>query len=158
VGTSAGLSCAADYSGYFRNFSVDDGLPGNIISAIYEDESGYLWVTTSEGLSRIDIEISKAPVPRVRLDSLEVSFWNFGMNDGLADVSFKRSSVAKLRSGEVLFGGTFGISSFFPDSVVTNSFIPPVVFTDLKVHNRSVRPKKGSKSWKSMYLWLKGLS
>jgi ligand-binding sensor domain-containing protein len=107
VGTTSGLSCAIDFSGYFRNFTVDDGLPGNIISAIYEDNAGYLWVTTNQGVSRLEIELSDYSLnPLRKLESLNVSFWNFTDSDGMIDISFKRSSVARLSNGEVLFGGT----------------------------------------------------
>src|SRR5687768_12277643 len=37
-----------------RQLSVADGLPSNRINGIAEDRSGYLWIATSDGLSRYD--------------------------------------------------------------------------------------------------------
>jgi ligand-binding sensor domain-containing protein len=36
------------------HFSTDDGLTSNAISGIYQDDYGYLWVATWNGLSRFD--------------------------------------------------------------------------------------------------------
>ena len=38
----------------FRNFTTHDGLPGNFILAIEEDDSGSLWIGTNNGLSRFN--------------------------------------------------------------------------------------------------------
>jgi ligand-binding sensor domain-containing protein len=146
VGTTAGLSCAIDNSGYFNTYTVENGLPGNIISAMYEDNAGYIWVSTNQGVSRLEITLPEySQNPLAKLDSIDVSFWNFTESDGMIDASFKRGSVARLSNGEVLFGSTYGISSFFPDSIKSNSFIPPIQFTDLKIHNKSVKPVSGCK-------------
>ncbi|MEZ5465642.1 MAG: ATP-binding protein [Lysobacteraceae bacterium] len=38
----------------FRQFTVADGLPGNDVVALAEDQDGYLWVATNDGLGRFD--------------------------------------------------------------------------------------------------------
>lgn len=38
----------------FRNFSVADGLPSGTVRAILQDDKGYLWFGTKNGLSRFD--------------------------------------------------------------------------------------------------------
>lgn len=38
----------------FDIFSQEDGLPNNLIQCIYQDKKGWLWVGTSQGLSRFD--------------------------------------------------------------------------------------------------------
>src|SRR5262245_45597135 len=37
-----------------RQFTVADGLPSNRINAVAEDQNGYLWIATSDGLARYD--------------------------------------------------------------------------------------------------------
>lgn len=39
---------------FFKNFSVDQGLPSNEVYRILEDTSGYLWITTDRGIVRYD--------------------------------------------------------------------------------------------------------
>ena len=42
---------------------------------------------------------------------------------------FSRYSVYKTRKGELLFGGTYGFNSFYPDSIHHSDVIPPVFIT-----------------------------
>lgn len=37
-----------------RNYTSADGLAGNFVNQILEDSRGFLWLATSEGLSRFD--------------------------------------------------------------------------------------------------------
>lgn len=61
-------------SQYVReNWTVDQGLPQNTVADIYQDEKGYLWLATQEGLARFDgvsfkvFTISNTPVLRSQL-------------------------------------------------------------------------------------------
>jgi signal transduction histidine kinase/CheY-like chemotaxis protein len=51
-------ACHAAWSGPAiprpRQLTVADGLPSNSINGIAEDQSGYLWIATSDGLARYD--------------------------------------------------------------------------------------------------------
>ena len=38
----------------FDIFSQEDGLPNNYIQCIYQDKKGWMWIGTSQGLSRFD--------------------------------------------------------------------------------------------------------
>jgi serine phosphatase RsbU (regulator of sigma subunit) len=58
--------------------------------------------------------------------------------DGLQGNEFSQNSNAKLKNGEMVFGGLNGINIFHPDSLKSNPFIPPVVFTDFQIFNKSV--------------------
>lgn len=140
VGTSAGLSITTDLSGKFRNFTIEEGLPGNIISSILEDESGNIWVSTNEGISKIEVSLRNGENSSREVYNYQIEFLNYGADDGLLDQSFRMGSCLKLTSGEVLFGGNFGVSSFFPDSIRMMDFPPMLAFTDLKVMNTSVMP------------------
>ncbi|MEK9629643.1 MAG: two-component regulator propeller domain-containing protein [Nitrospinota bacterium] len=55
VGTwGGGLSLLDTKNFTFRNFTTEEGLPGNFILSIEEDLSGNLWIGTNNGLSRFD--------------------------------------------------------------------------------------------------------
>lgn len=53
----------------YKQFTVDNGLPSNETYHIVQDSIGYLWIATSNGISRFD----------------GYSFKNFGLNDGLVE-------------------------------------------------------------------------
>ena len=56
---------------------------------------------------------------------------------GWSSPAAPRSSSA---TGEVFLGGSHGLSSFYPDEIRQNPVPPPIVFTELTVLNRTVRP------------------
>ena len=70
----------------FERFGTEDGLASSQIYEIDQDEHGYLWLATAEGLSRFD----------------GVEFRNFGVASGLLDqriLSMKRDSKGRLWVG-----------------------------------------------------------
>ena len=40
--------------GIVKTYNQQDGLPGNLITNIYQDKYGYLWIATTGGNSRYD--------------------------------------------------------------------------------------------------------
>lgn len=39
---------------YFRHYNIEDGVSSNNISSIIQDEKGYIWIGTDNGLNRFD--------------------------------------------------------------------------------------------------------
>ncbi len=148
VGTSAGLSVAVDYSGKFRNFTIDDGLSGNSVSSVFEDSKGHIWVATNEGVSKLVIHSDGKKVDFDNLNDLEITFINYDVRDGLLDMNFRLGSFCQFDNGEVFLGGVYGISSFFPDSINVNPYEPPVVLTGLKIMNTNFIANPASKTLK----------
>ena len=55
IGTwGGGLSLLDTKNFTFRNFTTQEGLPGNFILALEEDKAGKLWIGTNNGLSLFD--------------------------------------------------------------------------------------------------------
>ena len=38
----------------YRSYTVADGLSNSTVKAIYQDEMGYIWLGTKDGLNRLD--------------------------------------------------------------------------------------------------------
>ncbi|MEZ4775919.1 MAG: two-component regulator propeller domain-containing protein [Bacteroidia bacterium] len=125
VGTyGGGLVSLNRRTGEEIHFTMKDGLPGNIIMGILEDDTGTLWLSTNNGISRFH--------------PLEKKFNNYSLADGLQNLEFNFNAYLKTRSGEMLFGGANGFTLFHPGQITPNPYIPPVVFTDLHVFNQYV--------------------
>jgi|GEM_PF-1113340 len=123
IGTPCGLNKFDPKTGRFTHYRLKDGLPNEMINAILEDDHGNLWLSTNFGLSKFNPQNS--------------TFKNYQLKDGLQNSEFNRGACLKSRSGEMFFGGLNGFNRFFPDRIRDNSFIPPVIITDLKIFDRS---------------------
>ena len=118
VATSGGGLNRLDRSeGTFQRYTDKVGLPSNIVQAILEDAQGYLWLSTSNGLSRFD--------PR------EGTFRNYDTGDGLQDGEFLYGAYYHSADGKMYFGGVNGFNAFYPEEIRDQPYVPPVVLTSL---------------------------
>ncbi len=109
----------------FKHFYKKDGLPSNTLWGILEDNNGFLWVSTNNGLSRFN--------PNTR------TFHNYYKSDGIQDNIFRRGACFKAEDGELIFGGINGITTFYPDIINNNPYLPQVVITNFFLANRLVK-------------------
>lgn len=107
----------------FSAFTIEDGLPSNVIYSILPDPSGNLWVSTNGGLCRFN--------------PASLEFRNYDYSDGLPGSEFNQGAACLLRDGRMAFGGTDGLTIFSPDSIRDNQHIPPIVITSFKIFDKS---------------------
>ncbi|MFH0736879.1 MAG: two-component regulator propeller domain-containing protein [bacterium] len=96
------------------------GLAGNTIYGILEDNGGVLWISTNNGLSRYDKELG--------------IFTNFTKVDGLQGNDFEQGYF-KLQDGRLIFGGLNGFNLFDPAEIIINRNKPNIMLTSFKVFN-----------------------
>lgn len=114
-----GLSRLDEKSGKFKNYTTADGFPEVLFTSLLEDDQGNLWMGTgSSGLVRFD----------PKTESVKV----FTEADGLQGNQFWGDSQMKTKDGQLWFGGATGANSFYPNQVVDNPYVPPIVLTSLK--------------------------
>ena len=111
LGTLDGLYRYNRENETFTQYTVNQGLPSGVIQCILDDRSGKLWLSTRKGISRFD--------PR------NGTFRNYDVYDGLQGNDFAINSCYEDgHSGEMLFGGSNGITAFFPDDIRDNPTCP----------------------------------
>lgn len=130
IATGAGLDRFDPRTGKFQHYTVENGLPNNVVYAIGEDRGGALWISSNRGLTRF--------YPRTNV------FRNYTSGDGLQGEEFNQLAVCQSSSGELLFGGINGITAFHPDKLMDNPYVPPVVLTELQLFTQPVRFGKDS--------------
>lgn len=108
----------------FRLYTNLGGLSNEFIKGITEDEQGYLWIATSNGLTRFNPDT--------------YAFKKYNTGDGLQGLEFESNAFLKTRNGEMFFGGISGFNCFYPGSIRANPFIPPVYITGFQLSNRKV--------------------
>ncbi|MCP4158278.1 MAG: response regulator [bacterium] len=128
VGTNSGLNKFSRENNSFRVFREKEGLPNDAIYGILQDKAGNLWISTNRGLSKFN--------PAAE------SFRNVTVDDGLQSNEFNEGAYFQNPEGEMFFGGINGFNAFFPEKIESNTYIPPVVFTDFLLLNKSV-PLRG---------------
>lgn len=114
-------------------YRQQDGLPNDHVYGILEDDSGFLWLSTNNGISRFDPNF----IP-VDGQNFTDAFTNFSKKDGLGSNEFNTNGFYKNRKGELFFGGVDGLTYFHPDSLLENQITPPIVLTDFKLFNQSM--------------------
>lgn len=130
AGTSEGLVCLNKDRLTPVLFTTADGLPSDIICGLAEDEKKNIWISTHQGISK--------------LNPPEKKFINYYAGDGLQGNEFTRTAVFKDKRGKIFFGGTNGVTAFYPQDITEIKKEMNVLITGFHVANRPV--KKGDKS------------
>ncbi len=104
-------------------FSKQDGLISNIINCILPDDNDRYWLSTSKGISTINLKNNKIV--------------NYGLTDGLPVLSFTRGNGIRLDDGQLIFGGYEGYVKFDPNKIVQQEIPVTLKFLDFKVSNIS---------------------
>jgi len=110
----------------FQLFKNNAGLSSEFIKGILEDKNGHLWISTTNGLTRLDPESGR--------------YKKFNVSDGLQGPEFEANATLLSRNGEMFFGGINGFNTFYPERIRVNSYHPPVVLVDFQIFNKKVTP------------------
>ncbi len=113
IGTTSGINKYDKISGTFQYFTKKHGLPNETIYELIMDNSGELWFSSNRGIGYLD---TKTEIVK-----------SFDKGDGLQGLEYNNGASYKSKSGEIFFGGSDGLNSFYPDSLVENNNIPRVV-------------------------------
>lgn len=127
IGTREGLwvVCRRDWT--MSRYDVHDGMPGNWVFGIEEDDAGQLWVSTGRGLWCMDPATDACKTYTAR--------------DGLPSDQFTEYASCRMRDGEMWFGGIGGIVTFRPEQFKTGTSTPAPIITGLYVDGEKIRPK-----------------
>ncbi len=120
-----GIALFSKEKGVMRYYNEKNGLANNQTLVILEDNEHYLWISTTNGLSKFDPEKER--------------FHNFSTKNGFQNDQFTYGAGFKLPTGEMMFGGISGFNIFDPAKIKAGNYSAPIVFTDLKILNKSVR-------------------
>ncbi len=115
IGTASGLNRYDPREDRFEYIGDPVELSELRIYSILEDNEGSLWLSSDRGLFRYHPDLG--------------TIARYGLSDGLPNDEFYPRSGFKDPSGRIYLGGTSGITSFHPDSILYNSHIPPLSFT-----------------------------
>jgi signal transduction histidine kinase/DNA-binding response OmpR family regulator/ligand-binding sensor domain-containing protein len=126
VGTKGnGLDRLDKQTGSVDHITEKQGLPNKVVYGILADEFRNLWLSTNRGLAQFNPKTNQ--------------FRNFTKADGLQDDEFNTGSFFKSQSGELMFGGIHGLTTFrAADMVRASGPATRAHLIGLKVNNETV--------------------
>ncbi|MBO3099159.1 hybrid sensor histidine kinase/response regulator transcription factor [Gelidibacter pelagius] len=129
VGTNGdGLVVFDIKNGEYYQYTMEDGLPNNVIYAILPDSENNLWLSSNRGITMIE------PPENLKHKPVIVNYNNY---DGLA-TEFNTGAYFKAKNNSLYFGGLEGFYWFNPAEIQENKVIPKTVLTNFEVFNRSL--------------------
>ncbi|GAB2559669.1 two-component regulator propeller domain-containing protein [Spirosoma areae] len=139
-------------------------LPSEGATGFAEDASGHIWISTDDGLARLDERTGRFKTFTTRDglptndmaallavgDTLWVStsrgiacvntrrlrLTNFDEADGLPTAEFESNSAVRDASGRIYFGAMRGLVYVQPNRIQMNRFVPPVFLTSFRVNDQ----------------------
>ena len=115
------------YEYSITNFTIEDGLPSNVVYGILGDPEGNLWLSTNNGISKFDPKLN--------------DFRNYNIEDGLQSNQFFWGAAHSTKDGEFFFGGINGLNSFNPTQLLENKNIPPLFITKCTIESLDGKDK-----------------
>ena len=106
-----------------------------IVSCILNDGQGSIWVTTNLEVYRISM--SK--------DNNDINVEIYTIEDGLQGHVFNRNACCLGTEGRIFLGGVHGINILNRKEMPSSNVVSPVVITDFKIYNESVRNMDASR-------------
>ena len=130
IGTGEGLIVCDRNRSAATVYSVSDGLSNNVVYSILEAVDGSLWISTANGLNRLD--------PKAE------DIFNYYSYDGLQGNEYHPGAAFEDADGRLFFGGTGGLSTFYPQLVNQKPHpLPPLYFSRLTVQNQETEYQAG---------------
>ncbi len=123
-GISVLLEPGLDQNFRFRRIGLAQGLPNNMVNSALTDDKQQIWVSTDDGLALID-PTSFAVLP-------------LRFPDGVIISTYWINSGTKTPSGELLFGGSGGMTLVAPDRFKPFNYRPPLVLSLLEVGGKEI--------------------
>ncbi|MDT3741021.1 MAG: two-component regulator propeller domain-containing protein [Candidatus Kapabacteria bacterium] len=112
-----GISKYNPKSDNFTSLTSAYGLPDDGISSMVCDNDNNLWLGSMNGLIKYNQKNGK--------------FIRYSENDGFQSDEYSFNSAAITRDGNLVFGGSNGISVFSPNDLKINKYIPDIVISKL---------------------------
>ena len=112
----------------FANQAGPGGIPAQVVYGIESDREDRLWLSTNNGLARLDPNTHSVK-------------W-FHQVHGLQDEEFNFNAHYQGADGTLFFGGNNGFNAFSPDLITPAAPAPRVVLTTASKLNRVIAPQE----------------
>ena len=133
IGTREGLNILNTVKDELSHLTEKEGLCNNSICGITEDLSHNIWVSTSNGISRVVIQRNYED------GSFNYGLYNYSIYDGLQSNEFNMGAILTKTNGEVLFGGLYGVNWIRHSAKDNQESLPRVMLTQLFIGEEEIQ-------------------
>ena len=106
----------------YQSYTTRNILVSDLVLSMIEDETKQLWVIYENGLSKFDAQ-------NETLDNYDRVFLKY-------DFSFTEALPTFNANNELILGTDRGFLEIVPDKLKKSEYVPPIIFTDLKVNGK----------------------
>ena len=132
VGTREGVNVLNQEDDQLDYLTEKQGLCNNNVCGIAEDKNQNMWITTSNGVSRIVVQRDHVT------GTYNYGLYNYNNSDGLLSNEFNHGSIFKKEDGTVIFGGLYGVNWVRPKTADETEVLPRVILTQLYIGEEEV--------------------
>jgi len=132
VGTREGMNILDIMTDELYQITEKNGLCSNSICGITEDKTKNMWLTTSNGVSRVVVQRNHED------GTFAYGLYNYDTSDGLQSNEFNMGSILTKKDGSVLFGGLYGVNWVREGEKNEQASLPRVMLTQLFVGEEEV--------------------
>lgn len=132
IGTREGVNILDRVNDRLSYLTEKDGLANNSVCGIAEDKNHNIWVSTSNGISRVVIQRNYEE------GTFNFGLYNYSVYDGLQSNEFNMGSILTRSDGEVLFGGLYGVNWVRRGSRDEQESLPRVMLTQLFIGEEEI--------------------
>ena len=117
---------------HYNHYSISEGLSNTQVRAIQEDFKGNIWISTNNGISRLDKEYKR--------------FYNYNYHDGIPMGDFMDGSACITSKGIIHFGSQNGICYFNPEELSSPREVSPTAITQFVIYDKTIEKEQYSLS------------
>jgi len=132
IGTREGLNILNMENDDLSYLTEKQGLSNNNICGIAEDKNHNIWVTTSNGVSRIVVQRNHED------GTNNYGLYNYTTADGLQSNEFNPGAILTRQDGNVLLGGLYGVNWEFQRGKEETDALPRVMLTQLFIGEEEI--------------------
>lgn len=132
IGTREGLNILNLDNDELSYITEKDGLCNNSVCGIAEDKNHSIWITTSNGVSRVVVQRNHED------GTFNYGLYNYDVSDGLQSNEFNMGAILTKQDGNVLLGGLYGVNWVRQNSKDEQESLPRVMLTQLFVGEEEI--------------------
>ena len=133
IGTREGINILNMVNDELSYLTEKEGLCNNSVCGITEDKNHSIWISTSNGLSRVVVQRNHED------ETFNYGLYNYDISDGLQSNEFNMGAILTKKDGEVIFGGLFGTNMVRPTSKEEQESLPRVMLTQLFIGEEEIQ-------------------